>query len=218
MSAGYGLLHEIPAQLGILERLTKKAIRLTCGEDAQQVMTDLWNTMIDTCMKPTAIEVPADIWRYFCPHVDRYGTRCISRLFNSVVCKALLTMPVSTWYTIFSTTSHVLYRKALAVSQADPVNSCDDDLLSKVEDAVDLIQSSKRPIIIVGSGAQEASAEVLELCTKVGGPVLSTRTGRGILSDRHSLSINMPTGHALWSQADLVIAIGTRFQVCSVEA
>ena len=43
-------------------------------------------------------------------------------------------------------------------------------------------------------------------------PVISSRNGRGVLDSRHYLSHTMPAGHALWKDADAVIAIGSRLQ------
>ena len=43
-------------------------------------------------------------------------------------------------------------------------------------------------------------------------PVIANRTGRGVVSDRHYLSMTHLAGHHLWPDADVVLAIGTRLQ------
>ena len=40
-------------------------------------------------------------------------------------------------------------------------------------------------------------------------PVLSYRRGRGVVSDRDPLSVNLPLGRELWAEADVVLAVGT---------
>jgi acetolactate synthase-1/2/3 large subunit len=40
-------------------------------------------------------------------------------------------------------------------------------------------------------------------------PVVSYRRGRGVLDDRDPLAANLPFGHELWAEADVVLAVGT---------
>ena len=44
-------------------------------------------------------------------------------------------------------------------------------------------------------------------------PVLSYRRGRGVLDDRDPLSVNLPLGHELWAEADVVLAVGTHLHM-----
>jgi len=41
-------------------------------------------------------------------------------------------------------------------------------------------------------------------------PVVSTRSGHGILSSRDPMALRTPAAHTLWPQTDVVLAIGTR--------
>ena len=66
---------------------------------------------------------------------------------------------------------------------------------------------------MVGSGAQEACAEVLALAMALQAPVMAKRNGKGIVPSDHYLSANLPLGHRLWGEADAVIAIGTRLRM-----
>ena len=68
---------------------------------------------------------------------------------------------------------------------------------------------ARRPLIIVGGGAQEASSEVARLAHDLQAPVMSYRRGRGVISDRDWLSVNLPLGRELWAEADVVLAVGT---------
>jgi acetolactate synthase-1/2/3 large subunit len=40
--------------------------------------------------------------------------------------------------------------------------------------------------------------------------VIGYRRGKGVLDGRHALSHSLPGGHALWPEADVVLAVGTR--------
>ncbi|SDR34426.1 acetolactate synthase-1/2/3 large subunit [Rhizobiales bacterium GAS113] len=82
-----------------------------------------------------------------------------------------------------------------------------------LEQAAQLLKDAERPVIFVGGGAIEAQAELRRLAEHLGAPVVANRHGRGILDDRHALSHTLPGGHAMWKECDVVLAVGTRFQV-----
>ena len=73
-----------------------------------------------------------------------------------------------------------------------------------------LIAVAKAPMIWVGGGALHASAEIRALAERLGAPVVSFRTGRGIVDDRHPLGLTVAAGYRLWKETDLLIAFGTR--------
>jgi len=91
-------------------------------------------------------------------------------------------------------------RRALAV---------DDDA---IDAAAKLLGQAKNPLIVVGGGAQDASAEVTALAELLQAPVTAFRMGRGVVDSRNPLSVTVPIGHHLWSKADVVVGIGTRLQ------
>ena len=53
--------------------------------------------------------------------------------------------------------------------------------IDKVEAAAKMLGAAKNPMIVVGGGAQEASAEVREVAEMLEAPVCSFRLGRGVL-------------------------------------
>jgi acetolactate synthase-1/2/3 large subunit len=73
--------------------------------------------------------------------------------------------------------------------------------------------AAKRPLIIAGGGALDASAEVTRLAHLLQAPVVSYRRGRGVIDDRDPLSVNLPLGHELWAEADVVLAVGTHLHM-----
>jgi acetolactate synthase-1/2/3 large subunit len=78
--------------------------------------------------------------------------------------------------------------------------------------AAALLEGATNPIIVVGSGAEDAGDEVRWLAERLQAPVVHTTSGHGVLSDKHYLSLPGPGGNALWPQADVVLAVGTRLQ------
>jgi acetolactate synthase-1/2/3 large subunit len=77
--------------------------------------------------------------------------------------------------------------------------------------AAALLAGAKQPMIYVGSGAAAAGTEVLALAERLQAPVVTYTGGKGIVSDRHHLAQNLLAGHDLWRTADVVLAVGTRF-------
>ena len=59
---GFGLLHEIPDQLGVLRGLTKFAARIERAEDARDVLTEALQALRTGRPRPVAVEVPVDVW------------------------------------------------------------------------------------------------------------------------------------------------------------
>src|SRR5262249_48740317 len=64
--------------------------------------------------------------------------------------------------------------------------------------------------IMVGGGAQHASAEVTALAELLEAPVVAYRMGHGVVDARHELCLPFPAGHKLWAEADVVLGIGSR--------
>lgn len=82
-------------------------------------------------------------------------------------------------------------------------------------EAVALLKSSKCPMIMVGSGAQHAGAEVLELAEMLDAPVTAFRGGRGVVPADHPLSVTSVEAYELWRDTDVLIGIGSR---CEMQA
>ncbi len=89
-----------------------------------------------------------------------------------------------------------------------------------IKDAVSLLRTAVRPLIITGGGVQYslATAELAKLAEKHNIPVVETIAGRANLSHDHPLNCG-PIGvtgsnsaNNLAAQADVILAIGTRLQ------
>ena len=81
-----------------------------------------------------------------------------------------------------------------------------------IEDAAKLIAAAEHPVIVAGGGALHAGDALREVAEMLQAPVIAHRMGRGILDDRHPLSVTQPAGAKLWKRADAVLAVGTRFK------
>ena len=59
---GHGLLHEIPDQFGILERLTKSSHRVTGGGDAVGHVVDAFTSLVSGRPQPVGLEIAVNLW------------------------------------------------------------------------------------------------------------------------------------------------------------
>ena len=83
----------------------------------------------------------------------------------------------------------------------------------RVERAIELIKTAKKPMIYVGSGAAGAATEILDLARKIQAPVVSFRGGRGIVGDDTPYGFNCASGYKYYPDIDLMIGIGTRLEL-----
>lgn len=85
--------------------------------------------------------------------------------------------------------------------------------------AANIINKSKKPIIIIGQGVILANAEneLIKFAEKTGIPVASTLLGLGVLNSNHYLFMGMLGMHGnyapnvLTNKSDVIIAVGMRF-------
>ncbi|EDX84416.1 acetolactate synthase, large subunit, biosynthetic type [Synechococcus sp. PCC 7335] len=97
-----------------------------------------------------------------------------------------------------------------------PQIDIDDNL---VDEAIELLQASERPLLYVGGGAiaSGAHAEIKALAEAFYAPMTNTLMGKGAVDEHHPLAVGMlgmhGTAYANFavSECDLLVAIGARF-------
>jgi acetolactate synthase-1/2/3 large subunit len=163
---GFGHLHEIRDQAGIIARLVDFSARIRAPEDASRLVAEAFRAMAAGRPGPAALECAIDVWG-----------------------KAGAGAPIVT-------------------PSPPPAPEIDEDAILS---AAKLLGAARNPMIVVGGGAQGASAEVTVLSGLLQAPVLAGfRRGRGVLDSRNPFSVTLPLGHKLWKEADFVLAVGTR--------
>jgi acetolactate synthase-1/2/3 large subunit len=165
---GYGDLHEIDDQLGLIRHLTKWAERINHPTDAPGIVNEACRQLYTGRPRPVEIEMPMDVMGQ---------------------------------------------KVAVDLVEGGPyieIPPVDSDLVAA---AADVLGKAKRPMIVVGSGAQDACEEVLAVAETLQAPVMAKRNGKGVVASDHYLSANLPMGHRLWAEADAVLAIGTRLRM-----
>jgi acetolactate synthase I/II/III large subunit len=88
-----------------------------------------------------------------------------------------------------------------------------------IREALDLIAAAERPVIYAGGGLVRAGAdeELRQFAETLGLPVVTTLMARGILPDRHELTVGMPGMHGHYAavtafqETDLLVTLGARF-------
>lgn len=82
-----------------------------------------------------------------------------------------------------------------------------------VSHAVNLIRAARFPLIMTGSGAQDAAAAIGLLAERIGAPVAAFRGGRGVVDESGPWGLSSYAAFRLWEQCDLLVAIGTRAEM-----
>ncbi len=82
-----------------------------------------------------------------------------------------------------------------------------------IETAGEWLGKARRPMIFVGGGAQGVSQETRQLAEMLQAPVVSHRTGQGVLDSRHPLSLKSNEAHGYYKTTDCVLAIGSHMRV-----
>jgi acetolactate synthase I/II/III large subunit len=82
-----------------------------------------------------------------------------------------------------------------------------------IASAAELIRKARCPMIMTGSGAQHASAEISRLAELIGAPVAAFRGGRGVVDEAGDHGLSSYAAFKLYSDCDLLIGIGTRLEM-----
>ena len=164
---GFGFLHEIPDQLGVMRSLTKWAARIDTPQDAPDRVEEAFHQMQTGRPRPVGLECAVDVWPRSAEVRD--GKKVTG-----------------------------------GTAAIDP---------SAIEAAAALLGAAKQPLMVVGGGAQHASAEATALAEWLQMPVAAGQMGFGVVDSRNPLSITLPVAHKLWGKADVVLAVGTRLQL-----
>lgn len=83
--------------------------------------------------------------------------------------------------------------------------------------AIDMINTARRPVIVLGYGARDVRDKVIALAEKIGAPVLTTFKGKGLIPDTHRLAAGVlgrsgtPIASWFMNEADLIISLGSSF-------
>ncbi|MEW5248425.1 thiamine pyrophosphate-dependent enzyme [Microbulbifer sp. 2201CG32-9] len=162
---GYGDLHEIDDQLGMISHITKWSSSIDYPSQAPEKIAEAFKQLQSGYPRPVEVEMPMDIM----------ALQAEVEILPAVT--GYITPPV------------------------------DEEL---VAEATEVLRNARKPMIVVGSGALEASDEIQALAERLQAPVMACRSGKGIVSSEHYLSANFPMGHRLWADTDAVLAIGTR--------
>ena len=86
-----------------------------------------------------------------------------------------------------------------------------------LQEAVSLLKNAKRPMIIVGYGAQTGMDDVIALAEQLGAPVATTFKAKGQIADAHPLAAGVmgrsgtPIASWFMNEADLLLVFGSSF-------
>lgn len=85
--------------------------------------------------------------------------------------------------------------------------------MTAVREAVDILATARKPMLVCGAGAQHASAQVQALAELLQAPVTAFRSGRGIVAEDHPLGVSSVAARALFEEVDVLVGIGSRLEM-----
>ena len=81
----------------------------------------------------------------------------------------------------------------------------------QVARAAELLGKARRPVVFAGSGVVDYPEEMQQLAEALEAPVVMSPGARGVVSDRDYRAQTMLGGRIILEDADVILAIGTRF-------
>ena len=233
----YGVRHEGAAAFacsGYAKLTGKPAACLTiAGPGATNLMTGLWDAKVDRApllaltgqvqvqvFGPGAFQ-EVDLGAAFAP-VARFS----QSVLNSSHHAELMTLACKN-AVVERDVAHLIFPDNVQTLPAsDPTPSGPEGRVSAtriapdesvVDEAVELIRESRRPIIIVGYGARDSMGEIIALAEQLNAPVMTTFKGKGQIPDSHPLAAGVlgrsgtPIASWFMNECDLILALGSSF-------
>ncbi len=87
----------------------------------------------------------------------------------------------------------------------------------ELEKAAEILNTCRKPVILIGAGARQAGADVIELADKLGAPIVKALLGKDVVPDDHPLTTGglgllgtTPSQEAM-EGCDALLMIGTSF-------
>ena len=154
---------------------------------------------------------PITKWSFRLPSADRAAwtlRRAFSIASNGKPGPVYVDVPFDVGIAMTSLTRYIPSDRPIRV-RPDP---------ERVKEAVEMLLTSEKPIIVAGGGAvaSSASSEIIRLSELLGIPVLTTPCGRGVVPESHPLALGLvglyrtKVGRKAYQEADLLISLGSR--------
>ncbi|RGE24184.1 thiamine pyrophosphate-binding protein [Leucobacter sp. wl10] len=85
---------------------------------------------------------------------------------------------------------------------------------SAIAEAAALLASAEDPVILAGGGSRGATGELRAIAERLGAPVVTTGNGKGVLDERHPLSLGsnlrLPAARGRARDADVLLVVGSK--------
>jgi thiamine pyrophosphate-dependent acetolactate synthase large subunit-like protein/nitrite reductase/ring-hydroxylating ferredoxin subunit len=233
----YGIRHEGAAAFacsGYAKLTGKPAACLTiAGPGATNLMTGLWDAKVDRApllaltgqvdvqvLGPGAFQ-EIDLAAAFAP-VARFSQTVLHTSKHA----ELMTLALKT-AAIERNVSHLIFPDDVQTLPANGAQASGPDgrvapaaiapPAESLASARQILQSARRPIVIVGYGARDAMDKVVALAERLNAPVLTTFKAKGQIPDSHPLAAGVlgrsgtPVASWFMNECDLILAFGSSF-------
>lgn len=189
-----GLLHEMKDQSGHFDTLVTASVRPRSPQEIVDVVDEVFAGWRRARPRPVHLELPIDVieagWTSGADGpVDRGSGEDATSDRRGQAVERL--------------------RSDFAASGTAPGAVCVEGL----DQAAQLLSGSRRPLLLLGGGARGATGGVRQLAERLGALVLTTVNAKGVLPERHPLSlgasIRLPATRAIVESADAMLVVGS---------
>lgn len=182
-----GLLHEMKDQSAHFDTLVTASVRPTSPQEIGDVVDEVFAGWRQARRRPVHLELPIDViegeWQ-----------------------------PGQTSATSASGSHSQAVQRLRGVFDATgTAHGAADD--AGLDQAARLLSASCKPMLVLGGGARGAADGARRLAERLGALVITTANGKGVISERHMLSlgasIRLLGTRSLFQEADAVIVVGS---------
>lgn len=208
MLKGRGSLQDID-QISLLKSATKKCLSVDCVRDIVPTLREAFRISQVDVPGPVFVQLPIDVLYPYQIISQQFNEMSAQKPSSNVKKQQSLKSKLISAYTNYSL-NHI-FADAWKHTDFDPLPvSVKQPDLKKVEDVVDLLKNSKRPLVIMGSQSvlkPHGPESVAENIKKLGIPVYLNGGARGLLGSDYSLQFRHARKEAV-READCVLLLG----------
>lgn len=188
-----GLLHEMKDQSAHFESLVTASVRPTSAQEIHDVVDEIFEGWRRARPRPVHLELPVDVLEGEWRPEPAAGTAATDRDgAEGAVADRLRAR--------FDASAPAALPTAASIRRT-------------VREVAALLSASRRPLLLLGGGARGAADGAARLAERLGALVLTTVNGKGVVDERHPLSlgasIRLPGTRALFETADVIVVVGS---------
>jgi acetolactate synthase I/II/III large subunit len=223
----WGFIHEAPAQLKMLEAVSKAAFRIRDAQSALGILQEATRIAFTPPCGPVSIEIAIDVQTAVLPEGCEFSApKSRTRAASSKTTDAMIAK-AQKWALEGATAQTIAASRPMIEAWAREMHARDGAGLrnrivpprlvnqDEIHQLAQRFCNARRPLLWCGGGARGATKAVMRLAAMGFGVVTSTN-GRGVLPESLPLALGaynaLPSIEALYAKCDAMLIAGSRLR------